>query len=218
MVQLPTRPWHDLQPTDGQLLLASEERLPRGCWEKSIAAWAFWFIFLILFFSSHGCLLVGLGLFYKDDRPTLDAFQWILLVLCVVFFLYVEGYVGFVKSWSPWVARRCLLIPQALKTWSPGVILTALLAPLCAMGFFFASKRRLIISYSLYTCIVLFIMIVKELESPWHEIIDIGVAAGILTGTFSFLYFYCRAMYWDKALPKDVDAAADAFSTEPTLL
>ena len=59
-----------------------------------------------------------------------------------------------------------------------GSIVIVVLAPLFASGFFFASKRRIILSYGLVALIVCFILIVKQLPSPWHEIVDCGVAFG----------------------------------------
>merc|ERR1712037_106865 len=99
--------------------------------------------------GAHGVTFVGLKLFIDDDMPSLDAFQWILLIFGMIFFAYVEGYRGFYKAWSPWVARRSLLLGRAVGSdgatscfCSPGKLVTGLLAPFAAMGFFLARPKR----------------------------------------------------------------------------
>lgn len=56
------------------------------------------------------------------------------------------------------------------------------LAPLYAMGFIYASKKRIIISYSILIMVLVFITIAVNLPQPWRPIMDAGVVVGLLWG------------------------------------
>ena len=56
--------------------------------------------------------------------------------------------------------------------------------------------RRLLLSLVLYPGIVLLVVAVRALPSPYHEITDLGVAVGIGLGTLSLVY---RLSQWNQA-------------------
>ncbi|GBG32588.1 Hypothetical Protein FCC1311_088132 [Hondaea fermentalgiana] len=70
---------------------------------------------------------------------------------------------------------------------------------------FFASRKRLIIAYTLYPMIVVFILLVLRLPHPEHEVVDVAVAVGISLGTISFVYHFVRALATGK-LPAELDS------------
>ena len=219
-LSLPARPWQDLvlvartagsdsddSADEEGSLERSGARLPQGAVEWSVALWAFGFVVLLLAGATHGVIFVGLRLLDQLPLPWGD---WLLLGLSLLFFAYVEGYRGFYLSWAPWVVRRSLLLPQLVwparaRGCSCGRVLAALLGPLFAMGFFCASRRRLLLSLVLYPGIVLLVVAVRALPSPYHEITDLGVALGIGLGTLSLVYRFVKAVSHGR-LPKDVDA------------
>jgi hypothetical protein len=61
------------------------------------------------------------------------------------------------------------------------------------MGYFHATRRRKIVSYSLTSGIVLLILAVHHLAQPWRGIIDGGVVIGLVWGIISILWFTVRA-------------------------
>jgi len=204
-ISLPTLPWHDVRGDGAEM--------PRSCLGWLVFAWAWGFIFLLLVGATHGVTFVGLRL---RNQPGPNAWQWLLLVISVSFFVYVEALQGFHRRWSPWVVRRCLILHGALRR-SPGSLLAAILAPFFAMGFFCASRRRLVMAYTLYPAIVLLIVLVKHLPSPYHEIVDLGVAAGIGLGTLTFVYHLVVALKTQTLPPDDGARHDDGGLAEPML-
>ncbi|MCZ6916267.1 MAG: hypothetical protein O7I93_05790 [Gemmatimonadetes bacterium] len=125
---------------------------------------------------------VGLEAF---DYP-LQVHHWAFLVVFLLFMLISEGYRGFQKSFAPRVASRARelqLDPRALP---------ALLAPLFCMGFIYATRSRMLRSYGLAGMIVIFVLIVRRLPQPWHALVDLGVAAGLLWGVLAVIAFTYR--------------------------
>ena len=102
--------------------------------------------------------------------------HWLALIMWVAFMAYTEGYKGFQQAFSPRVAARLIWLKQNPKAW------LVVLAPLYAMGFIYASKKRIIISYSILIMVLVFITIAVNLPQPWRPIMDAGVVVGLLWG------------------------------------
>jgi len=177
------------------------ERVCEGRKGSLVTFWALGFIWIILFFGVHGCAYVGFQIVPTD----LSIANWFLLIVSLVFFAWVEGYRGFHKSWAPFVVRRGFLLPHCLQRDCKSVW-TILLAPFFVAGLFYASPKRLAISYTLYPLILFFIYLVVKLESPYHEIVDLSVALGLSIGTISYTYFIVKTVR-TQHLPADVDSA-----------
>jgi hypothetical protein len=114
--------------------------------------------------------------------------HWTLMLACVVFMAYSEGYKGFQLGFSPRVAARALYLrdhPTPMRS---------LAAPLFCMGFFHAQRRRLVISYSLTLAIIALIFLVRLLPQPWRGILDAGVVVGLAWGLVALLAFAVRAL------------------------
>ena len=69
-----------------------------------------------------------------------------------------------------------------------------MLAPFTCMGLLHATKKRRIVSWSLLTGIVLLVVLVRQLPSPWRGIIDLGVVLGLSTGLASIAWFTARTL------------------------
>jgi hypothetical protein len=131
-------------------------------------------------------------------------FQWVVLVGFTLFMLIGEGYRGFQKNFSPRVAARARHLaghPTSLRV---------LLAPLFLMGFFGATRRRKIATWSLTTGIALLVLGVRLLEQPWRGIIDLGVVLGLAWGLVALLGFTFRAFSG-----REFSFPADLESSEP---
>ncbi|WP_443631944.1 hypothetical protein ABXT60_06610 [Candidatus Njordibacter sp. Uisw_056] len=105
-----------------------------------------------------------------------NIWHWFALIIWVAFMAYTEGYKGFQQAFSPRVAARLIWLKQNPKAW------LVVLAPLYAMGFIYASKKRIIISYSILIMVLVFITIAVNLPQPWRPIMDAGVVVGLLWG------------------------------------
>lgn len=131
-------------------------------------------------------------------------FEWTVAVVWFVFMVYAEGVKGFHRAFSPRVVSRArALISQ------PNV-LACVFAPLYCFGFFYATKKRKIVSWSVATGIVVLILCVRLFPQPWRGIIDAGVVAGLGIGMVSILYFTLR---WILGCP--VSYPADLPSSDP---
>lgn len=107
--------------------------------------------------------------------------HWVLLTGSVLFMAYSEGYRGFQRAFAPRTvarARHLLNNPSTVQV---------VLAPLFCMGYFHATRRRLITSYTLTVMIVGFVLVARSLDQPWRGIIDAGVVVGLAWGVVSIL-------------------------------
>jgi len=117
----------------------------------------------------------------------LTIIQWAALISNVLFMAYSEGYKGFQLAFSPRVAARSLYLsrnPTAIRL---------LFAPLFVLGYFDATKRRMIVSYLLTIMIIVLIILVHQLQQPWRGIVDAGVVVGLGWGLASMLYYIVHA-------------------------
>jgi hypothetical protein len=105
----------------------------------------------------------------------------------VVFMAFAEGYRGFQQRFSPRVAARARYLRNNPRT------LHVVLAPLFCMGFFHATRRRKITSFSVTFGIVVLVVLVRLLSQPWRGIIDWGVVVGLFWGLVSLAAFSARA-------------------------
>jgi hypothetical protein len=62
------------------------------------------------------------------------------------------------------------------------------------MGFFHATHRRMITSYTLTGGIVVLIILVRMTPQPWRGIIDLGVVLGLVWGMLAIVLFAIRAL------------------------
>jgi hypothetical protein len=116
-------------------------------------------------------------------------YHWLGLAVSLLFMGYAEGYKGFQLRFAPRAAARALYLKR-----NP-TILRVLLAPLFCMGYFHATRKRKIVSFSLTLMIILLIISVHKLKQPVHGIVDVGVLFGIGWGTVSVWIFSVKAFF-----------------------
>lgn len=119
-------------------------------------------------------------------------YHWVSFVLCVFLMAYAEGYRGFQQRFSPRVAARARYLAGHPR------VLHILLGPLFCMGYFYATRRRKITSFSVTGAIVVLIVLVHFVSQPWRGIIDAGVVTGLIWGILSVLYFGVKAFTAEK--------------------
>lgn len=115
----------------------------------------------------------------------LDGLGWAAMAGMVGFFAYTEGFKGFHQRFSPRAIARATHLPDA-PLWVQG------LAPLACMGLIWASRRRQIASWALLTMIVVLVIGVRQLPSPWRGIVDAGVVVGLSVGILSLGVHWVR--------------------------
>jgi hypothetical protein len=117
-----------------------------------------------------------------------DVRHWILLLTFVPFMAYSEGYRGFQKGFSPRVVARARHLGHG------ATLVQGLLAPLFCMGYFHATRKRLVTSYLVTAAIVSFIVVVRLAPQPWRGIIDLGVVVGLVWGVVSIVGYVVQAL------------------------
>ncbi len=150
-------------------------------------------------------LLLGFAV-WRLGGNTLDAFQmplnpvhWLVFVVFLVFMAYSEGYKGFQIKFSPRFAARVRFLSRGATP----VLLV--LAPLFCMGYFGATKNRVIATFALTAMIVVFILSFQFMPQPWRGLLDAGVVVGLLWGMVSTVLFCLKAFtddvfHWDAEL------------------
>ncbi len=141
-----------------------------------------------------GVILLLSSAVYRLSSAALSAFaspwqwqHWIFLFFVLFFMAYAEGYRAFQQRFSPRVAARAKYLTK-----NPSFF-RVLFAPLFCMGFFHATKKRKITSFSVTAGIILLVILVRAVSQPWRGIIDLGVVVGLTWGIVSILVFSIQA-------------------------
>ena len=113
--------------------------------------------------------------------------HWTLAVGNLIFMAWSEGYKGFQLSFSPRTAARVHYLAH-----HPG-LLSTLLAPAFAVGYFFAGRRTLLIAWLGTLAIIILILLVHRLPQPWRGIVDMGVVLGLTWGVVTYWVCLHRA-------------------------
>jgi hypothetical protein len=154
-----------------------------------ISTWAILGVGIILGQAIWKLFPLAMEIFQKQDLTVL---QWIMLGLWLIFMGYTEGYRGFQKAFCPRVVSRA----WTLNSSSP--LHHIILAPLYSMGYFYATKKRKIVSWALTTGIVGIVLLVKLFPYPYRHIVDAGVVLGLSYGLITLFVFYFRAIMGNK--------------------
>ncbi len=128
----------------------------------------------------------------------LHGWHWPALIGYIVFMAYSEGYKGFFKQVGPRVAARGFHLTSE-SSW-----LRRLLAPLFCMSLFGATRKRLIVSWCLYTGIVIIVLAVRKLHQPYRGMIDAGVVVGLAMGVVAVVLYTAVGLRGD-TLPVSAD-------------
>ena len=113
--------------------------------------------------------------------------HWTVGAANALFMAWSEGYRGFQLQFSPRTAAR---IKWLSRNPYPAAVA---LAPLLALGYFNATRRRLVSAYGLTGFVVAAIIVVHLLPQPWRAVLDIGVVIGLAWGMASLAWFLGRA-------------------------
>ena len=126
--------------------------------------------------------------------------HWISLIVFVGLMAYAEGYKGFHRAFAPRVVVRANVLRSQLKP------LLIILAPFFCMGYFHATRKRKIVSFSVTSAIILLVIMVSMMPQPWRGIIDTGVIVGLILGIASIVYFGIRLLTgaWSHSIPPDL--------------
>lgn len=116
-------------------------------------------------------------------------FHWTLYVVWTAYMIYAEGYQAFQLKFSPLVVKRALMLSER-----PSVMNWLLSGPYC-MGLFDATRKRMIVGWSVTIGVFSLVGIVKKLPYPYRSIIDAGVVMGLSYGALSICFQFVRALF-----------------------
>lgn len=121
---------------------------------------------------------------------SLSIFQWLFMIVFALYMAYAEGYKGFHLNFSPRVVARANYLRQPQNP-SLG-LMPLLLAPLFCMGYFCATRKRILTSFIVTSLIVGVVFLVGLAPQPWRGLIDVGVVIGLAIGVVSILRFWLQ--------------------------
>ncbi len=150
---------------------------------KSAAVWGVGGVVLLLGFAIYRLVPFAAELL----KEKLNIWQILILVVWCLVMVYSEGYKAFGQQFAPRVVARAQYLSRK-ATWR-----RAILAPLFCVGYFGASRMRIISATALFAGIVLLIVIVHFIPQPWRGLIDVGVVLGLACGIFYLLLYGYRA-------------------------
>jgi hypothetical protein len=113
---------------------------------------------------------------------------WALAAGCVVTFCYFQGYRGFQRRYSPFVAGRAAHLARNPR------LAHAVLAPLFCCGLVHATRRRRVATLVLYATMVVLAVGIRRLHEPYRAAVELGVACGLFWGAAALLAFAVRAL------------------------
>ncbi len=132
---------------------------------------------------------------------SLSGTGWALYGLSIAFNAYAEGYKAFQLQFSPRVVARAFHLARNPRP------LHVALAPFYCMALFHATRKRLIVSWTVLLGVVTIVLAVRQLPQPWRGIVDAGVVVGLGWGCLAIAWFFARAAR-GQALPVPPDVPA----------
>lgn len=117
-----------------------------------------------------------------------DAGFWVAVTASLVFFGYAEGYRAFQRQLAPRVVARALTLVER------ATVLRAVFAPFFCMGYFGATRRRLITSWAVSLGIVALVAAMKLVPQPWRGVVDLGVVFALGWGVLAVLAHFAAAV------------------------
>lgn len=123
----------------------------------------------------------------------LGALHWLALVLFTPYMAYAEGYKGFHLNFAPRVVARAFHLRESPRGSAAQRLLLTLLAPAFCMGYFHATRRRMLTSWLVTLGVVVLVAVVRQTAQPWRGVIDVGVVTGLALGVLSVLWHWQRA-------------------------
>lgn len=170
--------------------------------KNMLAGWGVIQVLSILANTIKRVTPVAIQPFVQRDLQPLQA---VICAAWCIYMVYTEGYKTFQLKFSPLVVKRAFGLSKNAS------ILNCLFAGPYSMGLFGATRKRMIVSWSVTLGVFTIVKIVKKLPYPWRSIVDSGVVLGLAYGALAMCFQTVRAMFG--YLP-DVDECLPVKSTE----
>ena len=160
--------------------------LRRTAIKNILAGWGVIQVLSILANAIKRVVPVAIQPFIQKD---LEPVQAVVCFVWCAYMIYTEGYKTFQLKFSPLVVKRAFGLSENLS------VLNCLLAGPYCMGLFGATRKRMIVSWSVTLGVFAIVKIVKKLPYPWRAIVDAGVVLGLSYGVVVMCLQTVRAMF-----------------------
>jgi hypothetical protein len=170
--------------------------------KNMLAGWGVIQVLSILANTIKRVTPVAIQPFVQRDLQPLQA---VICAAWCIYMVYTEGYKTFQLKFSPLVVKRAFGLSKNAS------ILNCLFAGPYSMGLFGATRKRMIVSWSVTLGVFTIVKIVKKLPYPWRSIVDSGVVLGLAYGALAMVFQTARAMF---GYYPDVDECLPIKSTE----
>lgn len=142
-----------------------------------------------------------LGAVAYEALPSMtEPMHFFVLAIWTEAIVYFEGHRAFHQRFCPLTVARARALPRLGRPW------LVVIAPLYAMGLVHATRRRLIMSWSVVGGVVALIALIRQFPPAWRGVVDAGVAAALSYGAVSLLWhaWSSRSPSWrlDAELPE----------------
>jgi hypothetical protein len=167
-----------------------------------VAGWGVLGVLALLAQAIYRLTPIALEPLQKGQLNTAQAglyFGWVLVNG------YAEGYRGFQRGFAPRVVARAFHLAGHRAPGAPADPTGALhvaLAPAFCMSLFHASRRGLVVAWTVLLAIVVVVTVVRQVPQPWRGIVDAGVVVGLLWGAAAIVVFFVRALAGEVPLVK----------------
>ena len=148
------------------------------------AIWGVAGVSLLLGAAVYRLMLISIDSFAYEFQW----YHWLAFLGNIFFMAYTEGYKGFQRGFSPRVAARARYIQ-----YNPRLIYV-IAAPLFCMSYFFATRKRLIVTYTVTIAVIFLVNIFHYIVQPWRGILDAGVVVGLTWGIVCLIRFSFTAL------------------------
>ena len=132
---------------------------------------------------------------YRLSKPvlTLDMahmrwFHWAIMLIFAAGLLYFKGYRLFQRGIAPRIGARARYLREHPRP------LWLLLAPLFCMGYFHIIRRKQIVSIVMTTVMIMLIILVKQLPSPWRAVVDVGILSALSWGLLTIVWYGVKGL------------------------
>jgi hypothetical protein len=170
-------------------------------WRNILGLWGIVQVISVMANAIKRLYPIAVQPFYQKD---LLPYEWAILAGWSLYMGYAEGYKAFQLKFAPMVVHRAFELHE-----NPSVLNFVLAGPY-SMGMFAASRKRMIVSWSIMAGVFSLVKLVKMLPYPYRAIVDCGVVVGLSYGTLAIVALAIKALFGGIVKSPDDDVAVEA--------
>jgi len=115
-------------------------------------------------------------------------YHWVVVLVFTGLLLYFKGYHLFQRGIAPRIGARARYLREHPR------LLWVLFAPLFCMGYFHIIRRKQVVSVVMTTAMIILIILVKQLPSPWRAVVDVGILSALSWGVLTIVWYGVKGL------------------------